>query len=81
MIQASNVFIMKITELVFRIHLKNKPGSIGILCFRDITKVGFTLRCCNVKLKVGLSPLTESLYYLLQSKPFKINEKCFLFHI
>ena len=32
-------------------------------------------------LKVGLSPSEKVSFYLLQQKPFKNDEKCFLFHL
>ena len=31
------------------------------------------------EVKAGLSPSKKSLYYLLHLKPFKNDEKCFLF--
>ena len=34
----------------------------------------------NQLIKVGLSPYKE-IFYLLQGKPFKNNEKCFLLHL
>ena len=33
------------------------------------------------KLKVGLSPFKQNFLYLLQWKPSKNDEKCFLFHL
>ena len=32
-------------------------------------------------IKVGLSPSKKNLFYLLQSRPFKNDEKCFLFRL
>ena len=34
-----------------------------------------------VTFKVGLSPSKQSSCYLVQRKPFKIDKKCFLFHL
>ena len=35
----------------------------------------------NKAIKVGLSPVKKNSFYLLQWKPFKYGEKCFLFHL
>ena len=33
-----------------------------------------------ISFKIGLSP-SKKMFYLLQCKPFKSDEKCFLFHL
>ena len=33
------------------------------------------------QITVGLSPFQKKLFYLLQWRPFKIDENCFLFHV
>ena len=35
----------------------------------------------TLRLKVGLSPSKKNLCYWLHGKPFKNDEKCFLFHV
>ena len=45
---------------------------------RDIKRFQGVLK---TMFKVGLSPPKQNSFYLLQWKPFKNDEKCFLFHL
>ena len=70
--KSTNIMVFKSTDQIY-------GASFYLDIFRKIKK--YNLKT-NIKryIKVGLSP-SKKIFYLLQLKAFKINEKCFLFRL
>ena len=75
--------IRKNSDNVFRLLVEHctKALMVFIILINFIFCVIINIGICSYILKVGLSPSKKKYFYLLEWKPFKNDEKCFLFHL